>query len=368
MFRYFLHFIKEWFKGNAGIDSSFYREFGICIGDFAQKKSFTRRAFSLSQFIEYYNSKLKTNFQDANLFMGIGAWFFLEEQNERTMVYDRLAYDFDSEDPDQSLDAAFDFSNKVRLKYGADSVIVKSGLKGAHVYVPLAKLVDWETYKSLWLSLSNLISEQHKHMLDVNMLQFNRLIRIPFTVNYKEGKRAWAWIKKPNLSGPGSFEWNRLKPLLPEKVNIAIIKPSEPDIQVIRPPKLINKGRTALPQDPADLTKLQNTPPCVNAWLEELVNKGELDHYERVALTLFLKAIGYSAEETLELYRKYAKDFKESIARYQVEYLFGKRGSGKDWKMYSCAKLKQLGLCLDCGFNRNPVSYFFTKRTSSAIH
>jgi hypothetical protein len=364
MFRYFPVFIEEWFRGYVGIDSAFYREFGICIGDFAEKKGFVRKAFSLSQFLEYYGVRVKPFFRDANLFMGIGAWFFLEEQSEKSMVYDRLVYDFDSEDPKRSLDAAFEFSNKLWLKYDADSVVVKSGFKGAHVYVPLAKLVDWETYKQLWLSLLDLVPEQHRQMIDTNMLQYNRLIRIPFTVNYKEGKRAWAWIKKPSINGPGSFSWKSLKPLHPEKVRIALVKPSEPDIHVLRPPKLINKGRIPLPQDPADLTKLPNTPPCISAWLEELVNKGEMDHYERVALTLFLKAIGYSAEETIELFRKYAKDFKENITRYQVEYLYGKRGSGKDWKMYSCAKLNQLGLCLNCGFNRNPVSYFFSKRSS----
>lgn len=72
---------------------------------------------------------------------------------------------------------------------------------------------------------------------------------------------------------------------------------------------------------------------------------------------LYLKWVGYDKEKVIEFFARYARDYRERVTRYQVEYLYGLRGSRKNYKMYSCKKMKELGLCLDCGWNRNPLTY-----------
>ena len=74
-------------------------------------------------------------------------------------------------------------------------------------------------------------------------------------------------------------------------------------------------------------------------------------------LVLYLKWLGYDKEEVIEFFARHARDYKERVTRYQVEYLYGLRGSRKNYKMYSCKKMKELGLCLGCGWDRNPLTY-----------
>jgi len=115
------------------------------------------------------------------------------------------------------------------------------------------------------------------------------------------------------------------------------------------------------PGDPVMLKDLEAVPPCVKSWINELVGTGELDHYARLNLVLFMKWVGYGVEDCVNLLRRYAKDFKEGVTRYYVEHAFGLRGSRKDYSMYSCVKLKELNLCQGCGWDRNPVTYFFKR-------
>jgi len=45
----------------------------------------------------------------------------------------------------------------MRERYGAEAVIVRSGFKGAHVYVPLKAPVRWDDYQVLWRTLLKLL-------------------------------------------------------------------------------------------------------------------------------------------------------------------------------------------------------------------
>jgi DNA primase large subunit len=59
----------------------------------------------------------------------------------------------------------------------------------------------------------------------------------------------------------------------------------------------------------------------------------------------------------LELF-KHAPDYNERIARYQIEHLAGLKGGRKKYSVYSCEKMKTLGMCVaDCG-TKTPVQYY----------
>ena len=55
---------------------------------------------------------------------------------------------------------------------------------------------------------------------DRNMLQFNRLSRVPCTVNYKDGRRTWAWIIQPLIKRRNEFTWDMLEPLDVSKLSV----------------------------------------------------------------------------------------------------------------------------------------------------
>ncbi|ALL01215.1 DNA primase large subunit [Pyrodictium delaneyi] len=105
-------------------------------------------------------------------------------------------------------------------------------------------------------------------------------------------------------------------------------------------------------------------PPCI-ADLATRARKGEhLSHHERFALATFLLNLGADIEYVLDYFRN-MPDFNERIARYQVEHLAGLRGSGKKYRVYSCEKMKTLGICrADCG-TRSPISAYYRRIRSS---
>ncbi|BES81459.1 hypothetical protein [Pyrodictium abyssi] len=101
-------------------------------------------------------------------------------------------------------------------------------------------------------------------------------------------------------------------------------------------------------------------PPCM-ADLASRARKGDhLSHHERFALATFLLNLGADVEYVLDYFRN-MPDFNERIARYQVEHLAGLRGSGKKYRVYSCEKMKTLGICkADCG-TRSPISAYYRR-------
>ena len=98
-------------------------------------------------------------------------------------------------------------------------------------------------------------------------------------------------------------------------------------------------------------------PPCIRSIEETLLRGEHLSHHQRFALATFLLNIGASVDYVLELF-KHSPDYNERIARYQIEHLAGMRGSRKKYFVYSCEKMKSLGLCVaECG-TLNPVQYY----------
>ena len=99
-------------------------------------------------------------------------------------------------------------------------------------------------------------------------------------------------------------------------------------------------------------------PPCIREILLAARRGEHLSHHQRFALATFLLNIGAEIDYVVDVFRS-MPDFNERITRYQVEHLAGLRGSGKKYRVYSCEKMRSLGLCrADCG-TRTPVQAYY---------
>lgn len=99
-------------------------------------------------------------------------------------------------------------------------------------------------------------------------------------------------------------------------------------------------------------------PPCVKAIMDGVKAGKNVPHSARFMLASFLLSIGLSVEEVLEIFRA-APDFKEQIARYQVEHIAGLRGSRKKYSPYKCDNMKTLALCVaECNV-KHPLQYYW---------
>ncbi|MEM4411124.1 MAG: hypothetical protein QXT61_05410, partial [Candidatus Caldarchaeum sp.] len=100
------------------------------------------------------------------------------------------------------------------------------------------------------------------------------------------------------------------------------------------------------------------TPPCIESIKARLA---DASHTENFAYAAFLINRGYSVEEVVREF-SVRSDFREDIARYQVEHIAGLRGSRVKYRPPSCQTMKTLGLCVKdgqlCPKNiRNPLDY-----------
>jgi DNA primase large subunit len=100
-------------------------------------------------------------------------------------------------------------------------------------------------------------------------------------------------------------------------------------------------------------------PPCIRELLHQQLSGKNLPHSARFALASFLLNIGFSVEETLEVFR-HSPDFREDIARYQVEHIAGLRGSRVKYLPYKCDNMRSYGLCRwSCEGVKHPLQYFY---------
>jgi hypothetical protein len=288
----FLDYVFEWFLGPIKISLNAEREFGLLIGDMSSKASFRRDSMVFEGFRLLYWPEIRKRFYDSNIFMGVGYWETPDQDPiEENMLYDRLVYDFDyEEDPNIAIKTAYEFSKLIKEKYNADVIIVRSGHKGAHVYIPLSQPVKWDHYKALWRHILNLLPEERRNLCDPNMLQFNRLARIPMTVNYKDGKRSWAWMLQPKIEKWSDFTWDLLQPLDVSKVKIFIFK------------------GFSLPQKINMNERLRRSQNRID-WIEDVIERGLPDGRKRIlalaVIPYLINVLSLDDEEALEKIREF---------------------------------------------------------------
>ncbi|MCL7389972.1 MAG: DNA primase noncatalytic subunit PriX [Thaumarchaeota archaeon] len=286
----FLDYLYEWFLGPVKTSPDVVREFGLLIGDMCSEQCFRRDPMTFEGFRLLYWPHIRKRFYYSNVFMGIGYWEVPDQDPAvENMLYDRLVYDFDhEEDPGLAIKTAYEFSKLIRGEYDADAIIVRSGFKGAHVYIPLKHVVGWEHYQALWKHVLKLLPEDKRGLSDPNMLQWNRLVRIPMTVNYKNNKRSWAWVIQPRISGWSDFGWDLLQPLDTSKIEVYIFKGVE------------------LPQK---INVVERPRHRVFDWVEKIVERGLPDGRKRFILyvltSYLVNVLSLSDDEALERLKEF---------------------------------------------------------------
>jgi len=262
----FKRFLVEWFRGTAGEVggmlekvAGMLRELGWCFGPM-KRCTFYRESVEYSGLLLWIDKIIESGLsgrnrtgkpraeqkgqaiKGVNIFMGVGFWVDISktEPEQGIMLYDRVCYDIDSEEsPEKAVDAALTFAKNIEASYGATPIVFLSGFKGAHVVVPLSKPTDWEGYKLLWSGLLKVLPREYRQLVDRNMLQFNRLDRVPLTWNIKEVdgvvKKAFAKIIYPEEFTWQSFAWSKLQLLDPSKVTVyRVALPEVPKPKIVR--------------------------------------------------------------------------------------------------------------------------------------
>lgn len=98
-------------------------------------------------------------------------------------------------------------------------------------------------------------------------------------------------------------------------------------------------------------------PPCITKLYNDATSGVDLPHHARFALATFLLRVGMEVDEVVKVFSR-MPDFKENIARYQVEHLAGLRGSRKKYLPFNCSTMRTLGLCIgECNV-KNPLVYY----------
>ncbi|MEM3833653.1 MAG: DNA primase large subunit PriL [Thermoprotei archaeon] len=113
-------------------------------------------------------------------------------------------------------------------------------------------------------------------------------------------------------------------------------------------------------------TELKNVketfyPPCIRVMLGELMAGKNPPHLARFSIVTFLRSVGWNSEDVIKLFTRVA-DFNERITRYQVEHIYGLRGSKTVYNMPSCSTLKAANICYAgddpiCAKIRHPLQY-----------
>ncbi len=185
------------------------------------------------------------------------------------------------------------------------------------------------------------------------------------------GDPSWKLVNQPLLGGWVYIDRKaRFARLLKEAVQtrvreqIRLVEEVPPPLKPLadRVSEILSKygrtpGRGVFPEAPGRVEP-EAYPPCVAEIHAKALRGEHLSHHERFAIATFLLNIGASVDEVVDVFRN-MPDFKEKIARYQVEHLAGLRGAGTKYRVYSCEKMKSLGICrADCG-TRTPLSAYY---------
>ena len=233
-------FLRKWFCGPDGYCWR-VREFGYCLGPL-DSCGFRRDTYALEGFLQEFERLYVRGYPNLNAFLSIASY---NDLDMNTPIYDSIHFDFDDgEDPSKALTAALDLARKLKERYGCDSVIYSTGIKGAHLVIPLKPVTNWEGYRLAYSVLLSL-SDKALSLNDPNMLQQNRLDRIPYTWNVKKDKRAYVRILSKDgehYIKPEEFDWSNYEPLNLSNVEVTVFSVNVPRPKFIIPKRLLNDG------------------------------------------------------------------------------------------------------------------------------
>ncbi len=98
-------------------------------------------------------------------------------------------------------------------------------------------------------------------------------------------------------------------------------------------------------------------PPCFKKIISDIRDGLNVPHTARFALASFLLKLNYDIDEIMRIFSN-SPDFDEEKARYQIEHIAGKRGSGKEYEVPSCDTMRTYQNCYsNCGV-KHPFEFY----------
>jgi DNA primase large subunit len=128
--------------------------------------------------------------------------------------------------------------------------------------------------------------------------------------------------------------------------------------------QIVGELKLATPKPKASMIDFQITPesfpPCVRMAISMLERGQSLPHYGNFLLATYMLKTGKPIEEVTRLFTK-SPDYKESIAKYQVEHIAGLKGGRTKYSVPSCRTLQAHNFCwkdpVGCANIVNPTQY-----------
>lgn len=236
----------------------------------------------------------------------------------------------DNDSPDNPHVARITAVRQLELvqKLGGDGVIVFTGGKGYTLRVFLDKEyrnITAEQYKSLVSSFAIDMG-----IVKAEVLNVKALIRVPYTVHEKSKARVLLYNPQTDKHIDDHEEAHSLflkameRPL-PFYEELIKVETSEKDKQYEEKTEEVKRDGRRLPK-------------WVEKLIEHLKETGTLCHYARVALARWLIYAGYSEDAIVDIFR-YAKNFRENMTRYHIQYEKKRLESGE--KPWSCRKVAE---------------------------
>jgi DNA primase large subunit len=239
--------------------------------------------------------------------------------HDRMLNHDRLKIFMNHDNHD--IDRIYERVDVVELIVQLEPIISKvrslySGRRGVHLHIDLypVRVVDLRRASEHVAELFGIIDVVDKQVLG----DWRRVARVPYTYHKLTGQECV--LLNPTTD---AVLMKTLSELLHEKFtsktcNYTVLMPSE--------------TREAA-------TVLGEPPPCISYLLGQLSAGQDLSHQARLHLGVYLLKIGLKPDEAAVLFKP-LPDFNYETSCYQLQWLYR-----HNYKMYSCEKAKQYGLC-----------------------
>jgi len=155
---------------------------------------------------------------------------------------------------------------------------------------------------------------------------------------------------------------------LPAPTSDMILEKFDSELQEIK--EKLESVRTRIEDVDMGEVETELFPPCIKKLLGGQKEGENLSHEGRFALTAFLKKVGLSEDEIIDIFRE-APDFDVELASYQIQHIIGEI-SGTEYNPPGCDVMKTNGICFDpdslCeqDWMTHPLSYYSIKKKNKS--
>ncbi|MBS3790704.1 MAG: DNA primase large subunit PriL [Candidatus Thermoplasmatota archaeon] len=171
------------------------------------------------------------------------------------------------------------------------------------------------------------------------------------------GKRRFVRILKEKVS-------SIISEGLPAPTSDTILEKFNSELEDIK--EELESVRTRMEEVDMGEVETELFPPCMKKLLAGQKEGENLSHEGRFALTAFLKKVGLSEDEIIDIFRE-APDFDIDMASYQIQHIIGEI-SGTEYNPPGCDTMKTNGICFnpdslcDQDWMNHPISYYSIKK------